>query len=144
MMYCRSCLDVIRRTESKPRREEAIVHQGTAEAVCRSYKEGCDICQRLWAQVANHPDRPFGDERWYRLSTIYVIDRTRDKVETERGRDTTDPYTENLSWSGLGYKLKFSWQGLGQSWSGRPPPVEFYLLAAGSKILSNPNPLLNG
>ena len=81
----------------------------------------------------NHPDRPFGDKRWYRLSTVYVLDRTRDQLNTKPGRDVTDPYTEELYWSGLGYRLEFSWTTEGQSWSDPPPSIEFYLLAAQSK-----------
>ncbi len=61
----------------------------------------------------NHPDRPFGDRRWYGLSTVYVLDRTLDQLKTEPGRTSTDPYEEELYWSGLGYSLDFSWKNLG-------------------------------
>ena len=132
-MYCKSCLDVFRRSNRGLYCKEIFSHQRTAEAVCKSYRQGCDICGRLWGQLMNHPDRPFGDKRWYRLSTVYALDRTRDQVKTKPGRHSTDPYTEELYWSGLGYRLEFSWKIVGQSWSDPPPSIEFYLLAAQSK-----------
>ena len=63
----------------------------------------------------------------------YVLDRTRDQVKTKPGRDSTDPYIEEMYWSGLGYRLEFSWKVAEQSWSDPPPSIEFYLLAAQSK-----------
>lgn len=132
-MYCESCLDVFRRSDRELYWKENRSHQRTAEAVCESYRQGCDICGRLWTQLMNHPDRPFGDKRWYRLSTVYVLDRTDDQVKTNHRRSSTDPYTEELYWSGLEYKLAFSWTTVGQSWSDPPPSIEFYLLAAQSK-----------
>ena len=131
-MYCKSCLDVFRRSNRGLHSKEVFHHQWTAEAVCKSYRQGCDICGRLWGQLMDHPDRPFGCKQWYRLSTVYVLDHNLDQVKRRPGRDSTDPYTEELYWSGLGYSLEFSWESLGQPRSD-PPPVKFHLLAAQSK-----------
>ena len=81
----------------------------------------------------NNPDRPFGYERWYRLSTVYVLDRVLDQVEKERGRSSTDPYVEKLYWSGLRYRLQFSWKDEFQSRISQTPSIEFQLLAAKSE-----------
>lgn len=131
-MYCESCLDVFRRSDRELSSKESRVHQRTAEAVCESYRQGCDICGRLWTQLMNHPDRPFGDKRWYQLSTVCVLDRADDQVKTKPGRSSTSPYKQELYWSGLEYRLGFSWKTVGQSWSDPPPSIEFYLLAAQS------------
>lgn len=96
-----------------------------------SYRQGCDICGQLWTQLMNHPDRPFGDNRWYGLSTFYTLDWVRDQVKTIHGRDIADPITEELYCSGLEYRLDFSWEK--HSWSVEPPSIKFYLLAAQSK-----------
>ena len=107
-MYCKSCLDVFRRSNKGLHSKEVFHHQRTAEAVCKSYRQGCDICGRLWSQLMNHPDRPFGDKHWYRLSTIYHLERNLDQVKVITGRDIADEIREELYWSGLGYKLEFS------------------------------------
>ena len=134
MVYCPSCLDCFRRSDRRLKCGETRLPQRTAEAVCESYRQGCNICGRLWTQLMKHPDRPFGDKRWYRLSTVFVLDRTKDQVETLSGRDSTDPYIEELCWSGLESRLDFSWETVGQPWRSNPPPsIEFYLLAAQSK-----------
>ena len=139
-MYCKSCLDIFRRSDralsQSDRRfwhKESFSHRQTAEAVCKSYRQGCDICGRLWNQLMNHPDRPFGDRHWYGLSTVYILGRIRDKVKIEPGRDISDPYTEELYWSGLEYRLEFAWKLVGQFWSVPPPSIRFYLLAVQSK-----------
>ena len=131
-MYCNSCLSIFRRSNRGLHSKGVFHHQRTAEAVCKSYRQGCDICGRLWGQLINHPDRPFGDRQWYRLSTVYLLDQNLDQVEVISGCDSTDPYTEELDWSGLGYKLEFSWDSLGQRWRD-PPPIKLHLLAAQSK-----------
>lgn len=141
-MYCKSCLDVFRRSDRGLGGKESFSHHQTAEAVCKSYRQGCDICGRLWTQLMNHPDRPFGDRRWYGLSTVYVLDRNLDQLKTEPGRRSTDPYEEELYWSGLEYSLHFSWKSVGQSWSDPPPPIKFYLLAAQSKGPTHLQPFL--
>ena len=91
----------------------------------------------------NHPNRPFGDKHWYRLSTIYHLERTLDQVKVIPGRDIADKIREELYSSGLGYKLQFSWDSLGQSWSD-PPPIRFHLLAAQSKDPTPLQPALQG
>ena len=131
-MYCEPCLDIFRWSYRSLSANQSFTHQPTAEAVCMSYRQGCDICGRLWTQLMNHPDRPFGDRRWYRLSTVYVLGPTRDQVKTTPGRDSADPYEEELYCSGLGYRLDFSWEKVEQSWSVPPPPLKFFLLAAQS------------
>ena len=132
-MYCKPCLEVLRILDIGLRDKESFSHQETAEAVCKSYKQGCDICGRLWNQLMNHPDRPFGDRRWYALSTACHLERAKDQVETMPGRDISDPYTQELHSSGLGYGLGFSWKGLGQSRIHVPPAIKFHLLAAQSR-----------
>ena len=81
----------------------------------------------------NNPDRPFGYERWYRLSTVYVLDQVLDQVEIVSGRSSTNPYEEKLYWSGLRYRLNFSWKDEFQSWKSQPPSIEFQLFAAKSE-----------
>ena len=134
-MYCNSCLSIFRRPNRGLHGKGVFDHQRTAEAVCKSYRQGCDICGRLWGQLINHPDRPFGDRQWYRLSTVYRLDQNLDQVKAKPGRHSTSPSEEELYWSGLGYKLEFSWDSLGQRWSG-PTPIKFHLLAAQSKDLN--------
>ena len=95
-MYYKSCLDIFRRSNKGLHSKEVFHHQRTAEAVCKSYRQGCDICGRLWDQLMNHPDRPFGDKQWYRLSTIYYLDRNFDQVKLKPGRDPTDLIREEL------------------------------------------------
>ena len=131
-MYCTPCLDVFRRSDLGLSEKESFPHQESAEAVCKSYKQGSDVCGRLWTQLMNHPDRPFGDRRWYALSTVCLLERARDQVETKPGRDISDPYTQTLHSSGSVYRLDFSWQGLGQSWSNAPPSIKFQLVDAQS------------
>ena len=132
-MYCKSCLEIFSRPNRGLQSKEILTHQRTAEAVEKSYEQGCDICGRLWSQYINNPDRPFGYERWYRLSTVYVLDRALDQKKIETGRSSTDPYKEKLYWSGLRYRLKFSWKDDFQSWISQPPSIEFELLAAESE-----------
>ena len=131
-MYCKPCLDVFCRSDTGLGEKKSFPHHQTAEAVCRSYKQGCDICGRLWTQLMNHPDRPFGDRRWYALSTVCVFEQTRDEVETEHGRDISDPYTQKLYSTSLRYRVDFLWKNVGQSWSVPPPSIKFQLLAAQS------------
>ena len=132
-VYCKSCLDVSRSSDVKLDSNETFVHKRSAEAVCRAYGQGCDISGRLWTQLINHPDRPFGDRRWYRLSTVCILRQTRDQREVRSGRRSADPCREELYSSGLRYKLDFSWRNLGYSRIDSPPPIQFYLLAAQSK-----------
>ena len=54
----------------------------------------------------DHPDRPFGDEDWYRLSAIYHLERNLDHLKRIPGDDIADEIREELYWSGLGYKLE--------------------------------------
>ena len=78
----------------------------------------------------NHPDRPFGDNQWFELSTVYTLDWARDQVKTIRGRDIADPVTEELYWSGLEFMLDLSWEDVEESWSYPAPSNQSYLLVA--------------
>ena len=143
-MYCKSCLAIFSRPSGGIDSREIFPHQRTAEAVERSYEQGCDICGRLWGQYLNNPDRPFGYERWYRLSTVCVVDPVLDQLKIENGRSSTDPYVEKLYWSSLRYRLEFSWKDESQSWISQPTSIEFQLFAAKSENTVPLQPFLRG
>ena len=141
-MYCKSCLAIFSRPNKRIDSKEIFPHQRTAEAVERPSEQGCDICGRLWGQSLNNPDRPFGYERWYRLSTVCVLDPVLDQVKIENGRSSTDPYVEKLYWSSLRYRLEFSWKDEFQSGISQPPSIEFQLLAAKGENIVTLQPFL--